>query len=410
MKQLVVRIGSALFPLLTSFALFGAACTDDSAPSDDTVEDPTPDAPEAPAKPGDLDKTYGTDGIKELAIGTGYATAIVAQGDKVIVCYTEATPTGTVGHLARFTTDGSLDSTFAMGGIYTLVSTQIMVPSNACTGVTIQRDGKIMMSLQLGGYNNTVPLSEHGIELGLSNIATNFTTRLVPMHSSDGVTGASLENAEINFASRWNNATNTQAFITSATTIGAMLLTPTDGPLAVANVSTANGATWQLLHATGSAMAPLGASATLGQPMDDQIRGAMWLPDGSVLAYGGVDNDREVMAARFSVNGEASMVEHHSFGGISTANGGTIDATGGAILVGSEGMVGKAKTFAWQRYVTNSVILDAAYQQGGLVTIAPPSGSGELVDVAEVDGSLFALGTYGIESATPHMALLKITE
>jgi hypothetical protein len=155
-------------------------------------------------------------------------------------------------------------------------------------------------------------------------------------------------------------------------------------------------------------MQSLNSIPTVGTSAADLIHGAPWLQDGSILAFGGVDNDREVLAVQFPLSGTAT-VEHHASSGVAQAHAGAIDAAGGTILVGSAGPVGKPQ-FAWQRYTPNSVTLDAAYQQAGIATLAAPSGSAELVDVTEANGSLYALGTFDTETAAPRMVLLKITE
>ena len=406
MKQSVV-IGSVLYPLITAFALTAIpACTDssssDDAADDTMVEDPTPVAP------GDLDKTFGSDGIKELAVGSGNAAALAMQGDKVLVCYTAVTPTGAVGHVARFTADGSLDPSFGNGGIYTY--TEQVIPASGCTDVAVLRDGSIIMSIHSSDTNFTLPLSSDGTLLTVQNLAMGYTTRLAPMHTSDGVMVAGLKGTQVEFASRWIDSTNVVDFDADVATVGALLLSPGDWPVVIANAKDDTGATWQLLAPTGSAMTNLSSIPTLGMPMPDLIHGALWMPDGSMMAFGSVDNDREVMAVRFSLSdGATTTVEHHAASGVAQAHAGAIDAAGGAILVGSAGPVGKP-VFAWQRYVSNSVILDASYQHAGLATLAPPSGNAELVGIAEANGSLFALGTFDTETAAPRMVLLKITE
>jgi len=408
MKQSAVRLGSVLYPLLAACALTGLpACTDSS--SADDANDPMTDAPPAqPAAPGDLDKSFGNQGMKELDIGSGNAAAIAMQGNKPLVCYTAVTPTGAVGHVARFTPDGSLDPSFADGGIYSFTAEAL--PASGCTDVAVLRDGSIIMSIHTNNTNFTLPLSADGTLLSTADLAMGYTTRLEPMHTSDGVMAAGLKGTQVEFASRSNNTTNTVSFAADIASVGAMVLSPADWPLVVANAKDSAGPVWQLLSPAGSVMTNLASLPTLGTSTPDLIHGAMFLQDGSIMAFGSVDNDREVMAVRFSIaDGATTTAEHHAADGVAQAHAGTLDAAGGAILVGSAGPAGKP-VFAWQRYVNNTVVLDPAYQHAGLATVAPPSGSAELVDVVESNGSLFALGTFDSETAAPRMVLLKITE
>lgn len=408
MKQLVVRIGSALYPMLTAFALLGGACASDSSSADDTMDEPTPEMPDEPAVPvaGDLDKTFGTDGIRELDVGTASAVALAAQGQKFLVCYTSFGPTGSVGHVARFTSTGALDVTFAANGIYSYTAETI--PAHTCEGLTVQRDGTIVMTLRLNGTNFAVPLTENGGDL-LTNIVHGFSTRLVPARNSDGASAAGEWAGKIAIISRSNTGSDEQEYTADFSSVGAMLFGENDVPLVVANVPTDFKPVWQLLTPNGTGMKSLAEVNTQGTDTDDKIHGAMWLPDGSILAFGGVDNDKEVLAARFSMLGESSTVEHHSFGGTSYAHAGTLDKDGNAILVGRSSTDAKT-TFAMQRYVKNSVILDAAWQKAGLVTYDAPSGSGDLVDIVEMNGALYALGNFATDSAEPRIAILKVTE
>ncbi len=66
--------------------------------------------------------------------------------------------------------------------------------------------------------------------------------------------------------------------------------------------------------------------------------------------------------------------------------------------------------FAWQRYEASSATLDAGYQTAGVAIAAAPSGQGELVDVVRLNGALYALGHYDVETASPKVALVKIAE
>jgi uncharacterized delta-60 repeat protein len=99
-------------------------------------------AASAPAAPGDLDPTFSGDGLQTTDFGSGpsEATAVARQADGKIV----AVGSGAGGlqfAVARYNTDGSLDSSFSDDG------RQLIQVGNggAATGVAIQPDGKIVV-------------------------------------------------------------------------------------------------------------------------------------------------------------------------------------------------------------------------------------------------------------------------
>ncbi|WP_310993366.1 T9SS type A sorting domain-containing protein [Aequorivita marina] len=71
------------------------------------------------AQPGTLDPTFGTDGIVTTAIDPNYnfAEATIVQADgKIVVAGNAGTPADFRMAIARYNTDGSLDSSFGNGG------------------------------------------------------------------------------------------------------------------------------------------------------------------------------------------------------------------------------------------------------------------------------------------------------
>ena len=87
---------------------------------------------------GSMDTTFGTNGIVKTVIGTwAQAYSVALQSDGKIVLAGSAS-----SHfaLARYNTDGSLDTTFGTNGI---VTTSIGTVQDMATCVAIQSDGKI---------------------------------------------------------------------------------------------------------------------------------------------------------------------------------------------------------------------------------------------------------------------------
>jgi uncharacterized delta-60 repeat protein len=97
------------------------------------------------ADPGDLDTTFDTDGIVTTAVGSGHdlgnATAIQSDG-KILVAGTSSNGTNNDFALVRYNTDGSLDTTFDTDGI---VTTDFGDNDNG-ESMAIQSDGKIVVA------------------------------------------------------------------------------------------------------------------------------------------------------------------------------------------------------------------------------------------------------------------------
>lgn len=104
-----------------------------------------------PAAPGDLDPTFGTGGKVTTALGTssdeGYGVAVQDDGKIVVAGYAENGPYFSFA-VARYETNGSLDTSFGRGGkVVTRVGSDMAVAN--C--VVVQPDGKIVVA----GYSDT---------------------------------------------------------------------------------------------------------------------------------------------------------------------------------------------------------------------------------------------------------------
>src|SRR6267142_2270139 len=110
------------------------------------------------ASPGDLDPSFGSGGIVTTAIGNiddeVFALAIQPDGKLVTAGYSD-NGTQNVFALARYNTDGTLDSTFGTGGI---VTTAIGILDDEANSLAIQSDGKLVAA----GYSfNSTTLANH---------------------------------------------------------------------------------------------------------------------------------------------------------------------------------------------------------------------------------------------------------
>ena len=93
---------------------------------------------------GTLDSSFGTGGVVQTVIGAGQSTtlALALQSDGKIVAVGSAWHSSTVGELAvaRYNSNGSLDTTFGSRGIVQIWTSNANYFANA---VAIQADGKI---------------------------------------------------------------------------------------------------------------------------------------------------------------------------------------------------------------------------------------------------------------------------
>jgi uncharacterized delta-60 repeat protein len=92
---------------------------------------------------GSLDASFGQGGIVTTALGTdgaeGFAVAIQSDG-KIVVAGEAASQFA----LARFLSDGSLDTSFGTGGVDVLTTVPGNLAGGAADGVAIEPDGKIV--------------------------------------------------------------------------------------------------------------------------------------------------------------------------------------------------------------------------------------------------------------------------
>ena len=104
----------------------------------------------AHAAPGDLDTTFGGDGkIVESALASSFANAVAIQADgKIVVA-------GSLGGdfiVARYNTNGTLDTTFSGDGI--VVTNFGGSGTDSVNAIAIQSDGKIVVAGNAGLANN----------------------------------------------------------------------------------------------------------------------------------------------------------------------------------------------------------------------------------------------------------------
>ncbi len=135
---------------------------------------------------GTLDTTFGSGGIVTTPIGSGISRAngVALQPDGKIVAAGSAENGGANDFaLARYTISGTLDTTFGSGGV---VTTPIGPGNEWAYGVVIQRDGKIVAAgSAYNGSNNDFALARYAVS---GMLDTTFgsggivTTQIGPSH------------------------------------------------------------------------------------------------------------------------------------------------------------------------------------------------------------------------------------
>lgn len=209
---------------------------------------------------GGLDRTFGTEGrvLTQFGAYNDAANAIVLQPDGKIVAVGTR---GIMFALVRYNNDGSLDSTFGTGGKR---STDFFPDQNGTesgNAAVIQPDGKIVVAgTAYDGSNNNIAVARYNSDGSLDSsfngdgkITTDFGSSVSgnaivlqsdgqivvvgdAMNSSDGTTDVALARYETDGSPDQNFGTNGQVtthFSTSADTANAVTIQP-DGKIIVA--------------------------------------------------------------------------------------------------------------------------------------------------------------------------------
>ena len=120
-------------------------------------------------KNGELDSSFGTNGITALPTGKlfEYAYSVALQNDGKIIAAGTALNINTDFALVRYTSNGDLDNTFGTNGI---VTTQIRTSNDAARSMAIQNDGKIVVSgYSSNGTNNDFAIIRYNLNGALDN-------------------------------------------------------------------------------------------------------------------------------------------------------------------------------------------------------------------------------------------------
>jgi len=281
---------------------------------------------------GSLDSTFGIGGI----VTTTTVGPIAIQSDGKIVM-------GNNGNLIRFTINGSLDSTFGIGGKSTTAK------NIYATSLTIQKDGKYVM----GGF--IFKGSANGNDFALVRYNTNGS-----LDSTFGIGG--IVSTSIDFSSIvYSIAIQSNGKIV----VGGLSGNDSVKVFALARYTT-NGSLDNTFGNGGIVTMAIGTSSLLFSVAIQS--------DGKIIAVGTIYTTKsqsmpKMCLVRFTTNGSLD----NTFGIITTTNAGKktcLDDRGNATAIQSDGKIIVAGTsdqkYALIRYNTNGS-LDATFGIGGIV-------------------------------------------
>ena len=172
---------------------------------------------------GELDQSFGTGGITTTAIGaSSRANATVIQPDgKIVVAGTSSGNPDSGFALARYNTNGMLDSTFGIGGkVFTAIGS-----TGQSYAVALQLDGKIVVAGFAGnGENNDFTVARYNTDGTLDFTFDNDGIVIVPIGSGrdEAYAVAIQTNGRIVVAGQSNNGTNDQITLVRLNTNGSL--------------------------------------------------------------------------------------------------------------------------------------------------------------------------------------------
>ena len=152
MKKLFMSLATVLIMIIT-----GCGSSSNSAPeplSSSSEKNIPRTVTVSPSLSGSLDTTFGTNGIVNTPIGSSYdgANALGIQSDgRIVVAGSSSNGSNYDFAIARYGTDGSLDTTFGAGGI---VTTNIGSGDDVASALGIQSDGRIVVAGKSGTGSN----------------------------------------------------------------------------------------------------------------------------------------------------------------------------------------------------------------------------------------------------------------
>jgi uncharacterized delta-60 repeat protein len=331
------------------------------------------------AAPGDLDTTFGGDGrvTTNLTRGEDWAFGVAIQpADGKIVVAGRAGGSGGRIALARYNTNGSLDTSFSGDG---RVTTDFTSRFDEANDVAIQpADGKIVVAGRAGGSGGRIALARYNTNGSLDTsfsadgrVTTNFTGR------DDFAFGVAIQPAD--------------GKIVAAGRAGG-----SGGRIALARYNT-NGS----LDTSFSADGRVTTNFTAGDDRADLL--AVQPADGKIVAAGTANyfsrgarfavaryNTNGALDTTFSGDGKVTTDFTNSFDGAFSV---AIQPTDGTVVAAGQAGGGNAGRIGLARYTTNGS-LDTTFSGDGKVTTNFTSGLdyADDIEIQDADGKIVAAG------------------
>ncbi len=311
---------------------------------------------------GSLDPTFGTGGIVTTHIGSvdsGRAVAVQSDGKIVVAGYTDHNYiyTGMDFAVMRYNADGSLDTSFGVGG---KVLTDVGSASDFAYSVALQSDGKIVVAgYSVIGSQEDFALVRYNVD---GSLDTSFGT------GGKVTTGISYHDYA------YSVALQSDGKIVVAGRAG--------GDFAVVRYNT-DGSLDTSFDADGKVTTPVGVGYgyAYGQSLVVQ-------PDGRLVLAGYAGTVADFAAVRYNANG--SLDTSFGVGGKVTTNVNGYGDYGGAVALQSDGrlvvagnslVLGSGTYFTLVRYNADGS-LDPSFGTGGKVTTNVKADYDDLCGVA----------------------------
>ncbi len=407
----------------------------------------------AHAANGDLDPTFGSSGLVTTDLQNGssdLAWGIAIQSDgKIVAVGSSVAPTRVDPDfaIARYDTDGSLDSSFGNGG---LVFTDFANHSDDTpVAVAIQSDGRIVVvgdsnpsgndDVALARYNADGSLDPSFGTGGL--VTTNFNGgsdraydlaiqaggKIIVLGATDSYGGSYLVaryNSDGTLDASFGDAGWTDLALGQATSVGRPRVALTDtGQIIAVFTSPAHGGDFEVTRLTSGGILDLsfgngGETTTdINNDSPDSVSALGILPDGKIVVGGTTLANTEgapgnFALARYTGNGALDSsfgtggVVITDFGGSDTMTSLVMQPNGELVAGGVLTANGQTDYFALARYLPGGSP-DPSFGASGLVSTAFPGSLGAVIEALalQTDGKIVAAGL--AYDSSPDFALAR---
>ncbi|MCP4963800.1 MAG: hypothetical protein GY926_01025, partial [bacterium] len=325
---------------------------------------------------GSLDTAFGGDGIVTLAIGPwndfNYSVAVQSDGNILVAGYSESESEQANFAVVRYTADGSLDTTFDSDGI---VTTDFATRDDFAYDVTVQSDGKVLVAGFSKDGDFDFALTRYNVD---GSLDTSFDT--------DGIVTTDFG---------------------SSTDTGYSVTVQSDGKILLAGRSNSDSDYDFALvryNADGSLDTTFDTDGKLTTDFgsgDDWGRDVAVQSDGKILVVGEGFNGSNMDIGLVRYNADGSLDTSFDSDGIVTTDFGSEDdgrsvtvQSDGKILVAGYSWNGSNQEFILIRYNADGS-LDPTFDTDGIVATVPESGSSYGYSVTvQSDGKILVSGLW----------------